>query len=375
MKIGKKLTFLGLAVLGTVSLASCDLAKYISDFANGVTGERSLEYTQVIPSSNQPSATVPSQITSTTTNKYNPTTTTTTNKYNPTTTTTTSRYSTTTSTKKDYTIRYSSYVDGMLDNSLMSNTDYTVGGYAKYPGYYSYPNLVFEGYFEDRYSHIPFDYTKPVYEDKIVYALFHSIQSTYYYKYKTDSTNLFSFDKDAGMGIQIGTGFDSNTPVIKVSSDNNLYVDSRGLYLYSSNATIDLGSINRTKKGIFDITFDVVFDAMAGETFFSIVGDSSKVTGKDVFGLYTSGGMLNYKLDGGSNISTNYSMYANITYSFHIQVDMSKGYLYVDNGWGENLIGCFAEINSIYGLKFTSKATGATPKSINNIAVNYYNYY
>ena len=361
MKIGKKLTFLGLAVLGTVSLASCDLAKYISDFANGVTGERSLEYTQVIPSSNQPSATVPSQITSTTTNKYNPTTTTTTNKYNP----------IQSSTVKEYNVNFVSIVDG-VQKSLFKDSYYTKSGYVSCPGYLEFNNYEFDGYYESINPYLVFDFNKPISSNKIIYAVFHERESSYYYKKIKEPSNIFFQDKYFGFNPIQGSAFDSNSPQLKVDNYKYMFYDSRGLVINTTNAYVDLGSYYKYQKGYCEITFDVTFDNVKDETFFSIVGESSRFpSGGDIFSFSIKSNTLYYKIDGGGNMSVDYKnnkIYTNSTYSFQISIDFYSGKVFVSDGRGEYIISNGIVISGIYGLKFLSKSN---PMALNNIAVNF----
>ncbi len=139
-----------------------------------------------------------------------------------------------------------------------------------------------------------------------------------------------------------------------------------------------LGTFGGSKSsGVLKVCFNVSFDALQGEAFFQLDGNSATKENTEVFGLRTKSSKFQYRFDGSSTespINKNGQQVAVITkndYEFLVELDMNQGKLSITLD-GEKLVDSVStNISSVRGIKFTCKNDGTSTKYIDNVAVTF----
>ena len=365
MNIKKRLAILGLSLLSVMSLASCDLAKYLSDFANGNTGVPNIEYgSNVMPTNSSTSKVNPSISSVKSSSKSS-----------------SSRSSARSSASKvaqEYSVCFVGVFDGVEDKGKKYFIEQTVNGKLTIPSQTkTYVNgYEIEGYYTSPYLSSRFDFNSNITMDyTFIYISYKSIKTTPTTNYfedlqkQSDCVLAYDFMDFEGMIPDEGTTLGKTEyPRLIANDPYGVSAKSDGLVLFYSNAVFDLGTDNYIPDAKITMCFDVNFEGIGGETFFQLVGYSENKQNTEVFGLRSSSGRLYYRLDAGESNETNINLVVNKTYSFLITLYPSTGelsltiddeYSYIVN----------TKIYLVNGLKFTCKTNSSTVKRVNKVAV------
>ncbi|MCR5113551.1 MAG: hypothetical protein K6A63_06400 [Acholeplasmatales bacterium] len=209
--------------------------------------------------------------------------------------------------------------------------------------------------------------TDPIMEDTAVIPSFVELGV---YDTMAASSNCLMASDFTGVTLAEGSKFDATEPTFKSASAAGCTVSELGnVQLTSANFLADFGG-DKT-SGVITSYFEVTFSAFATEAFFQLDGTSAaKTSDTEVFALRTVSGALKYRFDGGTDTATSYTstLAANTTYKFLVTLDLSEGTLKVSLD-GTEILSVDTTINSVDGLKFTCKDTGATAKKVDNVAV------
>ena len=209
--------------------------------------------------------------------------------------------------------------------------------------------------------------TDPIMEDTAVIPSFVDLGV---YDTMAASSNCLMASDFTGVTLTESSKFDATEPTFKSADANGCAVNELGnVQLTSANFLADFGG-DKT-SGVITSYFEVTFAAFATEAFFQLDGKSAANTSDtEVFALRTVNGALKYRFDGGTDTATSYAstLAANTIYKFLVTLDLSEGKLAVSLD-GTEILSVDTTINSVDGLKFTCKNTGATAKKVDNVAV------
>lgn len=270
-----------------------------------------------------------------------------------------------------------------LNDTINANTAVTKPAESQLP---TQAGKRFEFWTTNLTTKIPYNFATKITGDVNLYAYF--VDADEYDTLSTDTNNLFASTFYNETIDTTSTSFDSETVALKGTS-NATITTSNNVSLASVADTsfiIDLGDKKITNSAVTTIYATVVFDGVAnGEAFMQIVGDSAKISGKEIFGLRTkkderSGSSTNgsvvftYRLDGGTEVFSNVKAETNATYNIKVILDTADGLaeIYINGTkitFGESAdIKLNNSISKINGVKFTSKS--GTAKTVDNVVIN-----
>ena len=267
-----------------------------------------------------------------------------------------------------YVATFIAIVDGATKDTF---TSHITDGYVKEPDvnlipYYS--GYVFDGYYYD--DSLASKYSFGKYENSNVTIYLKYRKANEYDEMLLNPGLIINSDFNQVDLYTINNSFNSSSPTMKISSNEAVYFADNQAFLSSGNLLFDFGQYYYNQSGIYNIYFEVNFQAIKGEAFAQIIGNSNNKTGSEVFGLRTVSSFLNYRLDGGSDNSLNIYVNQNNKYAFSIELNLIDKTVIV---WldGNLVLEVSTDILNIQGVKFTSKTDGTTPKLIDNFAATY----
>ena len=174
-------------------------------------------------------------------------------------------------------------------------------------------------------------------------------------------------------GTYTSFAFNATTPTILASAAGVSVNASNKLVLDTANVLFDLGGATASKNGLYQIYFEMSFNAFQGEAFFQIDGSSADKTDTEVFALRTSSSKFNYRFDGGSDVAlgSNNAATLSTNYKFLVELNTAEGKIsiYKDDFTTPVISDVATSINKVNGIKFTCKDT--SKKVIDNVAINF----
>ncbi len=207
-----------------------------------------------------------------------------------------------------------------------------------------------------------YDFNTPIIGETTLTAVFKD--TTEYDTMKAASSNIFATD------------FYTTPEAVKLPATGAEVTVDNQLKLTTGNVDVEHTTI--TKTGVYEVFFEVTpITPVNGEALFQIQGTSAAKTEKtEVFGIRSkkdsnSKIVLGYRLDGGNDTLSSVEFKANETYKIKVTLDTSEGKVSYSVDGTTIVENVAVSITSLSSIKFTCKANGSSPKTVDDVAINF----
>jgi len=225
------------------------------------------------------------------------------------------------------------------------------------------------GYYIDKTCYTKFDFNAAIYNDTKIYVGYDQIGM--YDELVTSDYLLLAYDFNNPTTIIEGSEFGSTIPTLKTNDPGNVEIINGALSLSKNQLLMDFGQTLGT--GVITMYFEVTFERVkTKEAFIQINGTSSKKSDAEVIGIRVDNtSKFAYRLDEDATditIGTN-TVSTATKYKFLVEIDTAEGLLNISVNGSKLLDKASIVVDSINGLKFTSKPEGTSAKVIDNVAI------